>query len=100
VKCSLLFNNKKRITTMNGWIWLALGFVFIVVPEGIKASEVCYDCLYIVNPDGRLLLASRQRPQSRWVRKMRSCAGWIFSLTIFRKVRLCHTLACVYHPLL
>ena len=62
---------------MCNWIWCVVGIAFIVLPELVKAFRVSNDYLCIVNPDGELLLASRQRPQLWWVQSIKYIVGQI-----------------------
>ena len=73
---------------MNCWLWLAFFFVFVVVPEMIKAFQVQNDYLCILNPDGGISLAQRQRLQRQWVRTTKSVAGRIAHWKISRKVTM------------
>ncbi len=62
---------------MCNWIWWVAGIAFIVLSELVKALRVSNDYLCIVNPDGELLLASRQRPQLWWVQSIKYFVGQI-----------------------
>jgi hypothetical protein len=73
---------------MNCWLWLAFFFVFVVVPEIIKAFQVQNDYLCLLNPDEGISLAQRQRVQCQWVRTTKSVAGRIAHWKISRKVTM------------
>ena len=73
---------------MNCWLWLAFFFVFVVLPEVIKAFQVQNDYLCILNPDGGISLAQRQRLQRQWLRTMKSVACRIARWKISRKVTM------------
>ena len=76
---------------MCNWVWWVAGIVFVVLPELIKAFKVSNDYLCIVNPDGELLLASRQHLQIWWVRIIKYFVGqisrWNASIVLFNWAR-------------
>jgi hypothetical protein len=87
----IIKRSKKSLPTlasMNCWLWLAFFFVFVVVPEMIKAFQIQNDYLCILNPDGGISLAQRQRLQRQWVRTTKSVAGRIAHWKISRKVTM------------
>jgi len=68
-------------------MWVLGAFVFIVLPECIKAFRVCYETMYVMNPDGEIMVAKRRRPENWYVRKTRGYAGRIANSEIFLKVK-------------
>ena len=72
-------------------MWVLGAFVFIVLPECIKAFRVCYETMYVMNPDGEIMVAKRRRPENWYVRKTRGYASRIANSEIFLKVKShCH----------
>ena len=68
-------------------LWVLGVFVFIVLPECIKAFRVRYETMYVMNPNGEILVATRRRPENWCVRKSKCCADWIANSAIFQKVK-------------
>ena len=79
------------------WAWGI--FVFILLSECIKAFRVNYEAIYVMNPNGELLVATRRRPEHWCVRKSKCCAGQIANSAIFQKVKSHHhdSIRALYH---
>lgn len=71
---------------MNHWCFWA-GFVFIVLPTCVKAFRARFDTMYVMNPDGEILLAIRRRPEHWCINFFKSGVGRITNSTIFQKVK-------------
>jgi hypothetical protein len=66
------------------WGWCVV--VVLVVPECIKALRARYETMYVMNPNGEILLATRRLPEHWCVRRSKWCAAWIANSAIFQKV--------------
>ena len=55
--------------------------------ECIKAFRVRYENMYVMNPNGEILVATRRRPEHWCVRKSKCCADRVAKLEIFQKVK-------------
>ena len=69
------------------WVWVWVFFVFIALAECIKAFRVRYESMYVMNPNGEVLVATRRLPEHWCVRKGKCCAGRIATSAIFQKVK-------------
>ncbi len=69
---------------MNHWWVGSVFFVFILLPECIKAFRDRYETMYVMNPNGEILLATRRLPEHWCVRKSKCCAGRIAYSAIFQ----------------
>jgi len=65
-------------------------FVFIVILECIKAFRVCHDSVYVMNPGGEIMVATRRRPENWCIRKSKCYAGRITNSESFQKVKSHH----------
>jgi hypothetical protein len=59
------------------WAVLMAAFLFVVLPECIKAFEFRHEHLLVTTPTGELMIATRRLPLDRWAEQVIDSAGRI-----------------------